>query len=382
MDVAASAPTLDILAVQDRYNSGFNTPRVTRHRIVRRRFIPFNRYYEPLAGATLVNPWPIRHFDLLHAYNRVPIGPTPYVIGLESHLPRAMGREKGVVAQTLTKEILSDKCRYIIPMSEAGKITFLHQHADNPRLDELEAKTLVRLPNIVVPDITDWFDPSAPMDEMRLTFVGGHFARKGGIVAAKLAEKALEAGLPLKVTIVSSLVNGVWTDPTRESFYEPYMKLLDLPNVTLLKGAPNAKVLEILDRTHMSLLPTLGDTFGYSAIEGMSRYTPVIATALSALPEFINNDNGVLLDMETNEQREWKHVARPDRDTPAFEKVFTDTIERLAEESFAACVALFNDPQALAAKRRAARATVEQKFNATDAGRFWDDLYVKAVAGR
>lgn len=382
MDGGGAARQLKILAVQDRYNTGFNIPKITRHAIERRRFIPFNKVAQPLAGATFVNPWPPRPFDLLHAFNRVPLGPMPYVIGFESHLPRAFGREKGMVAKALGRELLSKRCRYIVPMSEAAKTTFLHQHADNPRLDEIKAKLKVRLPSIVLPEMTDWFDPSAKLDELRLMFVGGHFARKGGIVGVKIAEKAKAAGVPIKVTIISSLVNGVWTDPTRPEFYDPYMKLLDLPNVTLLKGAPNAKVLEIAGNTHVSLLPTLGDTFGYSAIEGMSRYTPVIATGLSALPEFIDNDNGVMLPVETNSQREWLHTARPDRDTPAFEKVFADTVERLASEAFDACVDMLNNPAKLATKRQAARRTVEEKFDAVEAGRFWDELYVDAVNKR
>jgi glycosyltransferase involved in cell wall biosynthesis len=151
----------------------------------------------------------------------------------------------------------------------------------------------------------------------------------------------------------------------------------------LLKGgAPNAKVLELASQSHLSLLTTLGDTFGYSAFEGMMCRTPVIATATGALPEFINDQNGVLLPLEVNRDLEWKHTSSPGRDTPAFEKIFTDTIEDLAEGAFAACVDLLNDPRRLASMRKAARITAEEKFNADDANVFWDQLYLDAVERR
>ena len=295
-------------------------------------------------------------------------------------MPRAFGREHGAVFKTLTSQLLSSQCRRIIPMSRAAEKTFLAQHQDNPRLEELKAKTVVRLPNIILPDMQDWFDPNAKMDQLRVLFVGGHFARKGGCVGVKIAEKARAAGLPIHVTVVSVLdCTAHWTDPSRPEFFEPYLKLLDAPNVTLFKGAPNAKVLELSKNTHLSLLTTLGDTFGYSAVESMSRFAPVIATSVTALPEFIDNDNGVMLPLETNAVGEWKHVARQDRDTPAFEKVFADTIEDLADGAFKACVELLNNPAKLAAKRQAARRTVEEKFDASVAGQFWDELYLEAV---
>lgn len=152
------------------------------------------------------------------------------------------------------------------------------------------------LPNIIVPDMQAGIDPDAKMDELRVLFVGGNFACKGGCVGVKLAEKAGAAGLPIHVTVASILDCAArWIDLSRPEFFEPYLKLLDAPNVTLFKGAPNAKVLELSKNAHLSLLTTLGDTFGYSAVESMSRVAPVIATSVTALPEFIDNDNGVTL---------------------------------------------------------------------------------------
>lgn len=379
----AAARRLNILGIRDRYPFSFNSPRMSRHAIECRRFLPLDKYFPPLGAATFVNPWPPKHFDLLHAWNRIPLGPSPFIIGYESHLPRAWGREHTAAYKILMDTLLSKRCRRIIAVSKAAEHTFLSQHANHPRVDELKAKLIQRYPNVHIPQMDEWFDPAAGIERMKLLFVGGHFARKGGCVAVKLAEKARAANVPLDITIVSSLQygNGIWTDPTRMEFYDPYLKLLDQPNITHMKGAPNAKVLELSSQSHMSLLPTFGDTFGYSAFESMMCYAPVVATALSSLPEFVNNENGVLLGIETNEDREWLHV-RGDHSTPAFEKIFADEVERLADETLAACVALMNDPQRLARMRKAARKTAHDMFNAEDANRYWDDLYEEVVAER
>lgn len=383
MDGGTPARQLQVLGIRDRYPFTFNSPRFSRHRIELRRFIPFDKFYPPLGGGTVVNPLPPRHFDLLHAWNRVPLGSTPFVIGFESHLPRAWGQERTAAYRMLMDTLLSPGCRRIIAISKAGEHTFLRQHEAHPRIEELKAKLLVRYPNVVIPEMQEWFDPAAKLDRLRILFVGGHFARKGGCVAVRLAEKARQANLPIDITIVSSLTcgGGIWTDPLRDEFFTPYLKALDQPNITLLKGAPNAKVLEIASQSHLSLLTTFGDTFGYSAFEGMMCHTPVIATAVSALPEFINDENGVLLPLETNRDHEWKHSSHPGRDTPAFEKIFADTIEELAEGAFSACAALLGDPARLASMRKAARRTAKEKFDAVDATAFWDQLYLDAVQG-
>jgi glycosyltransferase involved in cell wall biosynthesis len=52
---------------------------------------------------------------------------------------------------------------------------------------------------------------------------------------------------------------------------------------------PNSAVLDLIGRSHSLLLPTFTDTFGYSAIGAMARYTPVIATDVGALPEFVED---------------------------------------------------------------------------------------------
>lgn len=373
--------TYSILA-PTRYPWTFNGPRTSRHAITRRPFAPFGRLSEYLEGVTILNPFPFKRFDLVHAFNRIPLGTTPFVIGFESHLPRVINREDGKAFALQTRLILSDRCRGIVPFSKLSERWFRHIHGQSSFWAELEAKLYMRYPNVPVFDGEDALQEQRD-GPVRLAFVGGHFARKGGCVSVRIAELALQQGYDVDVTVVSNLTVGgsVWTDPTRPEFFDRYRALLDLPNVTLFEQLPNDDVVNLLRRSHFTLLPTFGDTFGFTAIESMMSYTPVIATNQGALPEFIIDDeNGILLDLETTEFGSWLESHTKDRSSAAFERRFTDEVDRLAEEALDRITRLLSSKSTYSAMRRSAHETAATMFSAEEASRFWDNLYEAAIA--
>jgi glycosyltransferase involved in cell wall biosynthesis len=374
---------LQILA-PTRYPWLFNGPRRSEHRIARRSFVPVNKIWKRFEAFTVFNPLPIQRFDLIHAFNRIPMEGLPFIIGFESHLPRAYGQENTGYFRMMSRVLAGERCKRIVGISEHARRTFRAQHRDGGLLGELEPKLGVRYPNIDIPEIPDQM-VGEPLEPLILTFVGNHFGRKGGCVAVRLAEMAGARGLPLEVHIVSALEAGpkVWTDPMRRGFFDRYLALLALPNVHHHKELPNANVQQLLRRSHLSLLTTFSDTFGYSAIESMANWTPVLATRQSALPEFIEHDvNGLLLDLPVTELGDWVYSGSADREGEAFERVYADEVERLAEESFCAIEALVNEPERFAAMRRRARAKAVASFDSRKASVYWDRLYRLVMEGR
>ena len=92
----------------------------------------------------------------------------------------------------------------------------------------------------------------------------------------------------------------------------------------------------------------------------MARYTPVIATNIGALPEFVEDQvNGILLPLDKNEIGEWKYEGRTDRHLPAYERMFRDEVDRLAETLLQKVQACIQDRSAYGRMRVKARATVE-----------------------
>ncbi|WP_174293494.1 glycosyltransferase family 4 protein [Sphingomonas bacterium] len=368
---------LTILA-PTRYPWRFNGPRASRHRVCNRSFVPLGRLDPRIEGVTIANPWPPRRFDLVHAFNRIPIGTTPYVIGFESHLPRAYGLEDTGYFHRLQRSLASERCRGIVAISDHALAIFRATHRGSPLAATLEAKLCRRYPNLPVAAAMP--ERHRQGDAIEVAFVGNHFARKGGCVAVRLAEIAAERGLALRLTIASSLQmgGGIWTDPRRAGYFDGWRRRLDHPGITVVGPLPNAQVGALFARSDVALLASFGDTFGYGAIEAMAAGCPVVATRQGAFPEFIADGvDGVLLDLPTNGFGEWVGSSAPDRDTPAFERLFTDEVERLAEESFAAIAGLGG--AALTAMRGRAFATARRMFDAADANRFWDDYYAAAV---
>ena len=139
-----------------RYPWRFNGPRRSKHAVSNRSFAPFNYLSPRVEGVTVFNPLPPRRFDLIHAFNRIPIGLTPYLIGFESHLPRAFGLERSLYCRTLIHSLNSDRCRGIFAISEHARNIFRRTVRHLPQFPELESKLFVRYPNF--PMATDQMD--------------------------------------------------------------------------------------------------------------------------------------------------------------------------------------------------------------------------------
>lgn len=377
----AQRDALSILAPK-RYPWRFNSPKHSRHSITTRHFIPLNYISNKIEGVTLFNPWPPQHFDLIHAFNRIPAMGTPFVIGFESHLPRGFGIENSSLYRYMVQRLASPDCRAIIAISEYARRTFLHAHRDSEYLATLKDKLLVRLPNVSIEDTPDEFDGGLS-GNVRLVFVGNHFGRKGGCVAVRMAELSLERSLPLQVDIVSSFDVGAvsWTDPLGAGYFDEYRLKVSLPNINYSGSLPNNEVLRLIRQAHFVVLATFSDTFGYSAIEAMANNVPVIATRQGALPEFISDDqNGILLDLDTDGLGEWSHI-NDDRRSAEFALLHRSEINRLANAALDRIFDITSNRKRYLSMRRAAGTTARKLFASDDADIFWDDCYQRAAMG-
>jgi hypothetical protein len=161
-----------------------------------RHFLPLNKISKKIEGITVFNPLPPHRFGLVHAFNRIPLGSTPLLIGFASHLPRAFGLQHTAFFRAMSAALASDRCRAIVAISQYARRQFLRQHEGRPGYDAMQSKLTVRYPNIPIPPGPDPLE-AAEGDTIKLVFIGNHFGRKGGSVALGLAERALRRGLPL-----------------------------------------------------------------------------------------------------------------------------------------------------------------------------------------
>ena len=369
------------------YPWAFNGPRQSRHRVRVRRYLPLNKVLSNLDGITVFSPADTAGADLVHAFNRVPLGLKPFVIGFESHLPRVWGLENSAYERFLFANLLAKRCRRIIAISQYAARNFRENLAAAPVSDDarslLGAKLEIRYPNLNVP--ADLPAEREVADEISVTFVGTHFGRKGGCVVARMAEMSLGRRLPIRFNVVSSLRVGgpIWTDPSRDDFFDRFLSLLQLPNVTHAMSMPNDRVRALLAKSHVCLLPTFADTFGFSALEAMASGTPVLATAQAALPEIIDDGiDGILLPPALTPGENgwiWPYARR---DEIQFERLFGDEVERLAVTGLERLVALLDDPRAYEQMSLAAHRKAQLRFGSDAARAYWDQLYLDCIDGQ
>ncbi|MEL6317033.1 MAG: glycosyltransferase family 4 protein, partial [Pseudomonadota bacterium] len=329
-----------------------------------------------LDGVTVITP--DFKADVLHAHNRLVFTSRPSLISFESFLPRRFAlTERNPLARAMERHIRRNSVRRLVAMSHFAARIFRKQHRDAPGFEALDAKLMVRHPALEIGEAEDRMDLAAG-GPLRLLFVGAHFARKGGCVAARMAQLAAERKLPLEVVVISSMQmgGGIWTDPVDPEVYAPYLKALEGPNVTVMGAQPNAVVRAELGRSHFSLLATLADTFGYSAIESMAEHTPVIGTEICALPEFITDGvNGLTLPLDSNDVGQWAHLDHTQLGEASYAKRFCETVDQLAETALARLAPYFEAPERLAPLRAEARRTAVTRFDAAASDAAWDALY-------
>ncbi len=372
---------LKVVIYKDRYQSSFMSPRVSRHQVTPTLFVPFNRIRSNWDGFTVLPPVP--GTDLVHAHNRIPLTAGRFICSFENAMPRVFGfSESSLLRDAMEAALEGKRCRRIVAMSHAAKRFFQTMPHDPEVRARLTAKLMVRHPNVHMGAAEDALADDAA-GHLHVTFVGGHFGRKGGPACVRAAEIALERGLPVTFHIISSLQVGEsnWLDPTQPGFFEPYISKLNLPNIRFSTGLPNAEVRALLRRSHFLLLPTLGDTFGFSMIEAMAEHTPVIASRISAVPEVVaHGANGYLLDLPVDASGEWAYTNYGLRHTEEYAARFRDANENLAHQIIDRIEPLIGQRDAHARLRHNAYVTANKMFSASSQSPLWDALYERVAA--
>lgn len=236
--------------------------------------------------------------DLLHFFNGISYGKTPWITTVESILPRW-----GNVSESLKRRALhllaGDSCKRLVAFSNAARarqIAFLDGEPDELKNVIIEKLTVLYPYQKQLPQSEKIYT-----NDIEFSLVGHQFFRKGGGEILKVFDALLRKGLPIRLTIVSRLDYGDSASGSSKSDYLAAVKIIDNhEKITHFPSLSNSDVVSLLLRSHVSLLPSYWDSFGYFVLESQAAGCPVITTDIQSFPEINNDQVGWLIDIPKN----------------------------------------------------------------------------------
>jgi len=236
-------------------------------------------------------------YDVLHLFNGINLGSTLWVVTFETRLPR-LGNVPRWVDRIAVNKLANPSCIGIIAISDcAKKIQCEFLKAEFPKLSEVICKKIFVLhpPQPVLLDTIK----SKPdyQDKIIFIFVGNQFFSKGGREILKLFLSTEKRNRKVELHIISALEPDSYaSNTTQHDVNNLKAQLAELPEHIVYHGVlPNEKVLDLLKQSHVALLPTYADTYGYFLLEAQACGCPVISTDIRALTEINSMDCGWLI---------------------------------------------------------------------------------------
>jgi glycosyltransferase involved in cell wall biosynthesis len=228
-----------------------------------------------------------------HFFNVISLSNNNWVTTFETYLPRLI-KGSNYLNKIGVRALASENCKKIIALSNCAlniQKEFLQKQHSNS-LDLIMKKSIVLLPpqKLIIDSVSTKIK-FLNNKTIVFTLVGADFFRKGGAETLKAFAKIKSEGyIDWHLNIVSSLNYGDYASKTTDLDKLAALKLIDSnSNITLYQKISNHDVIELYKKSHIGLLPTWADTFGYTVLEAQSCGCPVISTDIRALPE-VNND--------------------------------------------------------------------------------------------
>lgn len=239
--------------------------------------------------------------DLLHFFNTVSLGRTPWVTTFESIVP-FWGWHTELMSRKALRAMSGPHCRKLIAISNRTydiQTQFILSRYPEYR-DDILAKTCVIHPAQQVL-VSDYEAKQLEEDTVVFTMVAKFFFLKGGIEVLRVFDRLLTQGYPIRLNIVSDM--QLPQDPPRrvtEDDIASVRRIIDRhpERIRHWGSLPNDKVLDLLIDSHVGLLPSHYDSYGFSVLEAQASACPVITTDAVALPEINSEEVGWVIEVE------------------------------------------------------------------------------------
>lgn len=280
--------------------------------------------YIPLLKGMFFRPFSSNKKKAYHFFNTINFGKGDWFVTFETMLPR-LGEGRKWLHKVAIKKLASKNCKKIIALSDSAMELQLANLKENyPEYEASIASKMVVLHPSQKPLIENYQMKKLNKDKLVFTLIGAEFFRKGGREILNVFDNLVEKYPNIYLNIVSTMqYNDYATRTTKQDLFNAKQIINKYPdNIKHYPSLPNDQVLELMKETHVGILPTWGDSYGYSVLEAQAAGCPVITTDLRALPEINNNEIGWVIEVPKLKTK------NADIDSEDKREVFQNNIEK------------------------------------------------------
>jgi glycosyltransferase involved in cell wall biosynthesis len=291
---------------------------------------------------------PLKHADIYHTYNSVVANHHPWVIEVESYLPRYKPMaETHPLFKWGQRRLASSDCKALI-FTSRHTWSMNHAKLEATGVDPAKMHVIYRAVEQYLPGQKD-------RSTFTILFAGNGFYRKGGIELLKAFQRLNRP--ESRMVIVSTLEVDWGVVPNEADIAYAERTIASDPRITLHRGLGHAALLQQMRKADVFASTTFADPFNNTVLEAMGAQLPVISSRISSIPEIVQDGrNGWLLEVT-------------DRSSDA-----------IAEELAQRLRSLMDDPSLLKHMGAESLAVVREKFDLRVRNAALVKLYDQALA--
>lgn len=264
-----------------------------------------------------------QYVDGLHFFNSITKNNTPWVSTYETCIPRlstmSFFKEEGSLeqqqkekryAEKYVKILANDNCRKIIALS---KINQRMQEDFLNYFPDYKEKIMNKMVQLYPPQkkivTREFVEKKQTNKVIHFLFVGKFFNLKGGNEIVDVFDKIYkETNYKFKLTLVSlgDMNNHAFGDffDSPEYLQKSKQKIDACPSIEWIHYIENKELLEMMKHYDVGILPSWGDTFGYSILEMQATGIPVISSNIRAFEEINNEKTGWIIQLPLSKYKE------------------------------------------------------------------------------
>ncbi|MFP3591685.1 glycosyltransferase family 4 protein [Chryseobacterium sp. SIMBA_038] len=318
--------------------------------------------------------------DILHLYNDINYSSQKWVTSFETLVPRFIETKNdhqktepqhihNTKTEKALKQISRKNCLGIISISQASANIQLELLKNYPEFQEIIKNKLsvIHPSQEVIP--RDSGEVYKNIEVFNFIFVGTQFHLKGGVEMVEVLKK-LRQKYNFKLTIVSSFKTDHYVTKVTEKEAQETKEMLKKEEwIDILENIPNEKVLELIKQSHVGLLPTWSDTYGFSVLEMQAAGVPVITTDIRALPEINNENCGWLIHLPQNRLKQALYYSNEQKEE--LKRTLKEQLEKILED-------IFTNPQQLLEKSRNSLKRIKENHDPVIFSEKLNTIYSKA----